>query len=469
MEKIHVALLLMCKNEKKRLRVTLNSVIGYVDSIVAYDTGSTDNTIEILEEFSKKHNIPLRLKQGEFVDFSTSRNVSLEFADTFEDIDYLLLMDVNDELKAGSGDNLRKQVEYYKNDQATGFLLCQEWWCGQYDKYFNTRLVKARQGWRYIGSVHEYMKNTKFKSDEDAPAVVRLDDIILYQDRTQDDDKTSKRFIRDKEFLLKDYKENPNDSRTVFYLAQTCDCLHQYEEAFEYYKIRSTQKNGFWEEQFHAFLRAGDSLLKIGKASWYEVMPWYIQAYEHTPRAEPLIKIAEYYRIKNNWLLSYTFINLACLLKYPSHCILFVDKHAYDYKRWHILGIVGWYAGFYTEGKIGCVNAIKCGLNNELDTNNLKFYENRELQMIQTNEKNTHNQTYIETPVQVTPHPVQVTPPPVVRPPVEATPSSTKSETITKLQFVQKILPEILKKNPNLSRKQLIAKANTLWKQRNKV
>ena len=89
----HIALLMMVKNEQKRLLVSLNSVLGHVDSIVLYDTGSEDNTIEIASTFCQENNIPFRLKQGEFVDFSTSRNVSLEFADTFEDIDFLLLME----------------------------------------------------------------------------------------------------------------------------------------------------------------------------------------------------------------------------------------------------------------------------------------------------------------------------------------------------------------------------------------
>ena len=44
---VHIALVMMVKNEQKRLNVTLNSVLGYVDSLVIYDTGSIDNTIGI--------------------------------------------------------------------------------------------------------------------------------------------------------------------------------------------------------------------------------------------------------------------------------------------------------------------------------------------------------------------------------------------------------------------------------------
>ena len=105
----HIAVLIMVKNESKRIRVTLDSIKDIVDSLVVYDTGSEDDTIDIIKGFCEESGIPLRLKEGEFVDYSASRNVSLEFADSFEDIDYILLMDTNDEVR--NGQSLRKFVE----------------------------------------------------------------------------------------------------------------------------------------------------------------------------------------------------------------------------------------------------------------------------------------------------------------------------------------------------------------------
>jgi len=373
MSHVHIALLMMVKNEHKRLQVSLDSVIGHVDSLVIFDTGSTDDTIDIVKRFSEKHNIPLRLKEGEFENFSASRNISLDFADTFDDIDYLLLLDANDELRGGK--NLREYCKKYKDKPNTRFMLCQDLTCSV--KFYNYRLIKPRQGWRYKGRVHEYMKTTRFENGyEYVEPMVRLpEDVILYQDLTADDDKSGKRFVRDKVLLLEDHKNDPTEPRTVFYLAQTCECLGDTEDAFYYYRLR-TNLQGFWEERFHAFYRCG-KLSEILQHPWEESMKWYIKAFELTSRVEPLIKIAEYYRGKN-WLLSFTFADLACKLTYPSNCILFVDKQAYNYTRWHLLGITGWYAGFFTEGKKGCMKAIEAGLNIQLDKNNLKFYEERE-------------------------------------------------------------------------------------------
>ena len=72
---LHIALLMMVKNETKRLNVSLNSVKGFADSIVIFDTGSTDDTIEICKNFCNNNRIPLRLKEGEFNNFSDSRKI----------------------------------------------------------------------------------------------------------------------------------------------------------------------------------------------------------------------------------------------------------------------------------------------------------------------------------------------------------------------------------------------------------
>lgn len=425
---IHIALLLMCKNEHKRIGVTLESVVGTVKSIVCYDTGSTDDTIDIITNFCKKHDIILRLKQGEFEDFSTSRNVSLDFADTFEDIDYLLLLDVNDELRGG--EKLIEEAKKWKDkEDNSGFLLCQEWYSGQLDKYFNMRFVKPRCNWRYKGVVHEYMHQ-----DGGNKNVVRFpDNIVLYQDRTLDDDKSAKRFVRDKKLLVQEYEKDPEEPRTLFYLAQTCACLNEPSEAYYYYKLR-TKLKGFWEEVFQSYFRCGVNA-ELMKHPWHDCMSWYMKAFEYSQRIEPVLKIVEYYTTIKNWHLAYTFAVLACNLEYPTNCILFVDKRAYDYKRWHLMGIVGWYYKRYEEGELACRRAIEYsennGFKNQVDYDNLKFYTDRRAEMSGNNSNNINYSNF------------------------------------TKKQFISMKVEELKKSNPRFTVKKLTSMANKEWKNRN--
>lgn len=437
-DKPTIGLLMMVKNETKRIHVTLESVVGFVDAIIIYDTGSTDNTLDIIRTFCEKHKINLYIKKGDFVNFSVSRNVSLDFADTV-DVHYLLLLDCNDELRGGKA--LKTCAETFFNQPNQAFLVCQEWWSGMRDKYFNIRFVKNRCGWRYCGVVHEWMKDMNSPTDKPRFPVPRLtENVILYQDRTVDDDKTGKRFQRDKELLLAEYKENPTDPRTLFYLAQTCQCLNEHEETLHYSKLR-LELQGFYEERFHSYMRCASSVLQIN-GNWDEALAWYMKAYEEFQRAEPLVKIADYYRkkaslqihekkpVNNLWNVAYMYLYEACQLPYPEHCNLFVDKGIYDYYRYHLLGIVGYYVGRYKEGKAACLKAIETGVNKELDESNLKFYLDKEKDM-----NENKGEPVLET-------------------------------KLTKAQFISKKVNEIQQQYPNLSLSQLNKKALAAWKKR---
>lgn len=469
---VHIAVLLMVKNEKIRLPTTLNSVKGFVDSLVLFDTGSEDETIEIAKTFCEENKIPFHLKQGTFVNFSISRNESLEFANTFPEIDYLLMMDVNDELVGG--EFLRKYSEEYIDNPSSGFLLSQEWFSGQLDKYYNVRLIKPRKGWKYIGAVHEYIK-TDIKEFEEHPIVKLPDNVVLYQDRTQDDDKSGKRFKRDKELLLAEFEKDPTEPRTLFYLAQTCSCLDEKENAFYYYKLRS-ELEGFQEEKFHAFLRAGEISQKLNH-SWYDSYIWFLKAFEHSSRVEPILFIAIYYIHVKNWILAFTYIKLACSLNYPEDSILFVNKIDYDYKRWHLLGIVSYYVGQYQDGKIGCLNAIQyckntknCKFISDIDEKNLKFYQEKEFEM--NNQHilgNTINSN--QTPINNTQQIIQQN----STPGQTSTPAQTSetsqaviNEIMSKKKFIETKIEELKKENPKLSYKQMNSRANMLWKNRQK-
>ena len=86
-----IGMVMMVKNESKRIEVSLQSVLGIVDALIIYDTGSEDNTIEIIKKFSEKNKINLYIKFGIFTNFSESRNVCLSFAETV-DVHYFLLL-----------------------------------------------------------------------------------------------------------------------------------------------------------------------------------------------------------------------------------------------------------------------------------------------------------------------------------------------------------------------------------------
>ena len=379
--KDRLALVMMIKNEEKRIEVTFDSVRSICNTFVILDTGSTDRTIEIVNKYCKKHSITLHLAQKPFVDFQVSRNDLLDFADeALKNHYFMLLLDCNDELRNHA--ELTDFIERYTApSKATGFHLRQQWWTGiSLDTYYNIRMVLSHFGWRYREVVHEFIARVPGKdSDED---IMKCPNIVLFQDRTMDDDKTQKRFKRDKQLLYSAHIKRPTAPRTLFYLAQTCNCLNQPQEAYEYNLLR-TKYLGFHEEVFHAYLRLGGISERLGHP-WEESLHWYMKAYSRAKRAEPLVAIADHYinvdafgRKEPDWHLAYMFISQACKLNFPHSQILFVDKNVYIYKRWHLLGRVGYYVNRFSEGKEACLKALMAQ-ESKLDMDNLMFYIEKE-------------------------------------------------------------------------------------------
>lgn len=366
----NIGLVMMVKDEEKRIHVSLESVLNVVEAFIIYDTGSTDNTVQIITDFCEKHKINLYLIQGSFVNFCVSRNVILTYAEKIN-VHYLLLLDCNDELRGG--EYLIDFAKFMYDKENTAFLVQQHWWSGTNEKYFNTRFLKNRCGWRYKGVVHEYTTDTSTENGDPRYPILRLDPrVSLFQDRTLDGDKSQKRFTRDKELLYNEFKKDPTDPRTIFYLAQTCQCLGHNEEAYYYSKLR-LELQGFLEERYHSYMRCAECAIRLGHG-WYDVAPWFHKAFDEFQRVEPLIKLGEYYRAVNNFQSSYMYLNQACNLNYPDHCILWVDNGAYNYQRWHLLGIVAYYVGQYEVGKKACKKAIEDGTMKELDQKNLEIY-----------------------------------------------------------------------------------------------
>ena len=358
-----IAACIMVKNEELRIEVTLSSLLGFITTIIIYDTGSTDNTVNIITDFCKKHKLSLYLKYGTFIDFSTSRNVMLDFADTVSDIDFLLLLDCNDELQNGS--DLIKFCDTASNEE-DAFFIKQSWKASIYIHYYNIRLIRTNRMWRYKGVVHEYIQ----KVDRSKEAMIRIPNVIIFQDRTKDDDKSMHRFAKDKELLLGEYNSPNKTPRTVYYLAQTLECLNEKEEAIKYYTER-IYLGDFYEERYQAAYHVGMLHRELNK-KFEDYSGYFLSAYEIMERAEPLVRIAEYYKDRARWKQAYLFIDMACNIPLPD-CGLFVDVELYNYYRWHLMGIIAYYVNEYNKGKSACEIAIS-KRDNEIDKSNLNYY-----------------------------------------------------------------------------------------------
>jgi glycosyltransferase involved in cell wall biosynthesis len=90
--------LVMTKNEQDVIERTIASLVGKVDEIFLYDTGSQDDTIRVAVECAARGSTPIQTTRGPWVDFATSRNEAIAFVETSRPGDdvWILLVDAND-------------------------------------------------------------------------------------------------------------------------------------------------------------------------------------------------------------------------------------------------------------------------------------------------------------------------------------------------------------------------------------
>jgi tetratricopeptide (TPR) repeat protein len=343
-----LVVVIMVKNEETVMRATLQPFIeGGVDSFFVLDTGSTDRTVAVTKEFFAEYGIEQGyIAQEPFIDFATSRNHALDLAhEQFPHAAFMLMID----------------AEWYINDARALVDFCQS--CLRrgdiypsylvrignetFDNYV-CRLIRCNYGVCFAGVVHEtIIQQTQIKAPKNIffeylPAAIGIEASYA-------------RFIRDRELLYKEYQKNSHDTRTLFYLACTCENLGDLEAAYAFYKER-VAIIGFDEEDFIAYYRLAETIKKLilqksyTGHQWSEALAYYTKAYRMRPhRAEPLVGIADCFLAIGQMDLAYLYAYRAVALEYPTNDFLFIENHLYNYYRYELFARC---AGYVNEFEI---------------------------------------------------------------------------------------------------------------------
>jgi glycosyltransferase involved in cell wall biosynthesis len=231
------------KNEAARIERMLASVEPHIGCWVICDTGSTDGTQAKIRDFFGEHCVPGLLYETTFENFSQARNEALNIARTsplVPDFDYVLLCDADMELVApdGIGDLI---APAYLLEQRSGDL-----------RYWNTRLVRRDAPAEYKGVTHEYL------SVEGAENLHHA----WFIDHADGANRPGK-FDRDIALLEEALMRDPDDARSVFYLAQSYKDRGDFAKAAELYERRA-EMGGFDEEVFCSWLAASRCMRALG-------------------------------------------------------------------------------------------------------------------------------------------------------------------------------------------------------------
>lgn len=322
-----MCLCMIVKNESHIIEETLECMKKYIDYWVICDTGSTDNTKNIIKNYFKKNNIDGELYQHGWKNFGHNRTLAFQCA--YKKSNYVWVIDADDII---SGDfKLPKKLNhdaYYLKYGSHDFTY-------QRLQIFNNQLK-----WEYKGVLHEYPHcNTNRNL-----SMCRLDgNYYIDSRRLGNRNLDTQKYIKDANVLVDAINNNVDvdlHDRYLFYAAQSYRDAgsEYYEKSIEYYKKR-VDVGGWKEEVFYSCFQIGQLMEKL-KYPFDEIIQIYLRGYKAYPtRCESLNAIAKLYYNIGDHELAYNYFSIAN--KIPlSTSSLFVSSYMYLYENKYYLCIL---------------------------------------------------------------------------------------------------------------------------------
>lgn len=360
-----VTLSMIVKDEARTIARTLASVKPHIDRWVIVDTGSTDDTREIVKR--ELEGVPGELHEAPFVNFETTRNLALDRCQ--KRTEFILWMDADDELAGGQAlRNFLARERDAKDADREAYLVRVD----TVVSFNSARVLRSRSGFRFKGVVHEVLSHPK------RPAPTRVIPGVSIKHHPDRDAiaKSHRRRERDIALLTEALKKDPTDARSAFYLAMTYLWMSRHVDAVPAFK-RRIDLGGWAEEVYQARYGLGQSMEGRGDP-WLDVLQAYLDAHAFAPhRAEPLYRIALHYNARAEHALCLVFARRAADLPYPSRDVHFVDAEVYEWKIHDLIGSSAYWVGEYTFGEEAARKALAARPDDARLQANVSHYLNR--------------------------------------------------------------------------------------------
>ena len=136
----NLSIVIICKNEKGNIERVLQSILTVCDDIVVYDSGSTDGTVELLQ------NYPVQVHQGQWMGFGKTKQYAVSLAKR----DWVLCLDADEAIDEQLRQSLatlsfhNKNTVYkirFKNLLGNKHLQWGEWGGDKHIRLFNRQVV----------------------------------------------------------------------------------------------------------------------------------------------------------------------------------------------------------------------------------------------------------------------------------------------------------------------------------------
>lgn len=334
---------MIVKNESHIIEERLEDLTNKIkfDYYVICDTGSTDNTKEIITSFFEKKNINGELHSHEWSDFGTNRTKALEAA--YGKSEYLLIFDADDVIHGKITIPSEFVYDKYNLKFGDGFV------------YYRPLLINNNKKWNFVGVLHEFLS-----TDEKNITETNLEgDYCIESGKTGSRSQDPEKYIKDAKILEKAYNDNFESNyglscRYAFYCAQSFkDSGPDYVNyAIDWYN-KVLNLNSWAQEKYYSCIMLGDL-----HPDNFKKLKYYLKSLEYdSQRFEGVVKACEL--AMNNGLHSLvcSLYNSYKHMKKPNEGKLFMFSHLYNDHLQYYFGISAYYEkkrdeGYYVSRKI---------------------------------------------------------------------------------------------------------------------
>ena len=327
-----MCLVMIVKDEEDTIKKCLTSVSPYISYWVIVDTGSKDNTIQVIKETMDEIGIPGELHERPWVNFEVNRTESLELAKGKCDFRWIIDADdtfVLDDSKINPFYVLDKEFDSYHISYKLHNL-----------KYFRAQVVRSDEDWVYKGVLHEYLHLDKPNQKSGQIPGCHVDADISPLKRASS---VEEKYAKDAVILEEALEKEPDNTRYMFYLAQSYRDSLQPEKSLIAYQ-RRVDAGGWPEEVYYSMYMIG-RLRETLKYPANEVIEAYSRAWEYRPeRLEAAFHVMRKLREEKRYVLALAY-GEAAMQRTGTADILFVEPEVWQWRILDEFSICAFYAG----------------------------------------------------------------------------------------------------------------------------